>query len=202
MAVALAAIAASGCMSSPSPSASPPGFASAAVRPSASAAPASASRGPASGQPATVEVDPALLELLPGEVAGVALEFDAQASADAARASGVAASARSLAYAVAADAASGDIAIVTVAQPRESGFDEEAFRDWRDTYDGEACSSRGGVRGNATAVLEGRTVHIGTCEADGHTYHAWVEGSQTVISAFAIGPARIGERLMAEIREP
>jgi hypothetical protein len=155
-----------------------------------------------SRQPASVEVDASLLELLPGEIAGVALEFDADASADAARASGVAASARSLVYAVAADASSGDIAIVTVAQPRDSGFDEDAFRDWRDTYDAEACSSRGGVRGNATAELEGRTVHIGTCEADGHTYHAWLEDRRTVISAFAIGPARIGERLMAEIREP
>jgi len=54
----------------------------------------------------------------------------------------------------------------------------------------------------AGAGIAGRTVHIGSCGGGGRTYHAWLEGERSVVSAYSIGDRRLGEQAMGALRGP
>ena len=128
------------------------------------------------------------------------MEYSPEASEDAA-ASGGLAGAESLAYAVAADEDRGDLAVATVLKPLAPGLDDSAFREIRDTYSAAACESDGGLRGNGEGEIGGRLVHIGTCVAGSHTYATTLAGSGVIVLAFSRGEGRLGEELMARLRD-
>ncbi len=93
------------------------------------------------------------------------------------------------------------MAVVSVVQLRPGVFDDAFFRDWRDSYDAAACDAAGGVAGNAQAEIDGRDIYIGTCAAGAHTYHAYLEDASVVVSVTSVGDLRLGEQIMAGLRE-
>ncbi len=112
------------------------------------------------------------------------------------------ASAIAVAFAIAPGAsADDDVAVVSVVQLRPAVFDDAFFRDWRDSYDAAACEAAGGVSGNAQAEIDGRTIHIGTCAAGAHTYHAYLADASVVVSVTSVGEMRLGEQIVAGLRE-
>lgn len=152
-------------------------------------------------------VDQTLLDLLPVEVGGIALASDPDTAGNIATDPDLATNAAAIAVAFAiAPAASGtsggdDVAVVSLVQLRPGVFDETFFRDWRDSYDAAACDAAGGVAGNAQAEIDGRDIYIGTCAAGAHTYHAYLEDASVVVSVTSVGDLRLGEQIMAGLRE-
>jgi hypothetical protein len=49
--------------------------------------------------------------------------------------------------------------------------------------------------------MNGRTVFIGGCAGGAFTYHVRLDGG-IVVSLTAVGPARLGERLAADVGVP
>jgi hypothetical protein len=162
--------------------------------------PSSATASAPSAQ-AAIRVDQALVGRLPDDVEGIPLEFDAEASSDAAATdTDLAAYADAIAFAVAADEESADIVVATILDLTGPTLGAGEFRDLRETYDSGICGADG-LAGNAEAELGGRIVHIGTCANGGHTYHALLERSGVVVSAFSQGERRFGEALMRGLRD-
>jgi hypothetical protein len=156
---------------------------------------------PASGAPPSplIAVDPSLLDLLPDTVDGHPLEGAPEAAAESAGDAMLAANAESLAVAIAADPPTGRFAVASVVQLRPGVYNEEFFRDWRDSFDEGVCAQAGGVSGNAQTEIDGRTVYIGTCAGGVHTYHVYLEEPDAIVSVNAVGEARLGEDLMENL---
>jgi hypothetical protein len=145
-----------------------------------------------------VVADESLLDILPPALDGLPVTAEDQAFADAANDP---AFRRNVARAVFPIVVSDeDLASGVVAQLIPDRYTDEFFRDWRDSYDEGACGQAGGVAGNAETDLGGRTVYIGTCAGGLRTYHAWLEERNVIVSLFAIGEGRFGERLMSDLR--
>jgi hypothetical protein len=181
------------CAPAPSPSqpaASSPSAAVVATPPAASV----------TAPPSTlIAVDPSLLDLLPDAVAGHPLEGSPEAAAESAGDATLAANAESLAVAIAADQPTGSFVVASVVQLRPGVYDEEFFRDWRDSFDEGVCAQAGGVSGNAQSEIDGRTVYIGTCAGGVHTYHVYLEAPDAIVSVNSVGEARLGEALMENL---
>ncbi len=151
-----------------------------------------------------VVVDPSLLDHLPAEVGGIPLVDDPDTAGNIASDPDVAANAAAIAVAFAIGPGASDeddVAVVSVVRLRSGVFDDAFFRDWRDSYDAAACEAAGGVAGNAQAEVDGRTIHIGTCAAGAHTYHAYLADAGVLVSVTAVGDLRLGEQIMADLRE-
>lgn len=149
-------------------------------------------------------VDQTLLDHLPVEVGGIALVSDPDTAGNIATDPDLAtnAAAIAVAFAIGPGASDGDdVAVVSVVRLRPGVFDDTFFRDWRDSYDAAACDAAGGVAGNAQADIDGRTIHIGTCDAGARTYHAFLEDAGVVVSVTSVGDLRLGEQIMAGLRE-
>lgn len=161
----------------------------------------SATSTPGPSSPTSVVVDPSLLDHLPAQVDGLDVmrspESDAVAAADPV----VSRFGEGVVTALSVDAASGDFAYATVVRLRPGAFSEELYRSWRDSFDEGACSQAGGVVRTAEAVISGREVHIDTCEGGVRTYHVWLAESRILISVSAAGERRLGEALVAGVRD-
>jgi len=188
----------------PSPSARPPRSALPAaslrpsVRPLATILPTTPA---AAASDAAIAVDESLLDVLPETVGGLDLTFSADAAASVAGDADLARQADAVAYAVASDASSSDLLVASVSHLRDATFSEPFFRDWRDSFDAAVCDRAGGVVGHAEATIENRTVFIGSCAGGGNTYHVWLPGRESVVSAFSVGDRRLGEKLAAGLRD-
>jgi hypothetical protein len=179
---------------------------SVAVVPSPSVAPSSASPDGLGLSPSSstlVAIDPSLLSILPPSVDGVPLlpapEAAAQIAADPALPSEIDAVATALAVA-SGTSVSNDLAIVNVVRLNEGIFDDEFFRDWRDSYNEAACRPAGGVVGSAEAQIGGRQVFITTCTNGGATYHTHYR-DQILVAITSLGPARFGEKIMSNLAD-
>jgi hypothetical protein len=194
----LAAAALAACASTPPPSASP--SAASPVGPSTSPAASSSSAAassPASGGPV---VDPSLLDILPGDVDGVPIAYSPEASEGTAAGGGVPEAVEALAYGLAVSGE--DLVVASVVRLVDGAFGEAFYRDWRTTYAEGVCEPAGGVApGTAEAELGGRNVFIGSCVNGGHTYVTWLEDRAVIVSAYAVGDRRFGERLMESLEE-
>lgn len=170
----------------PTPAATPTG-----AGPSPSPAPSR------SGAP--VAIDPSLLEHLPTQVDGVEVrrrpESDAAAAADPV----VVAFGDAVVTALAVDPGTDDFAYAAVVRLREGAFSEDLFRSWRESFDEGACSQAGGVARTAVTEIDGRDVHIGSCEGGLRTYHAWLPNSRVLVSVSAFGDRRLGEKIVQEL---
>lgn len=147
-------------------------------------------------------LDPTLLALLPATVGGIAVKEDPDAAAQALTNQGLPALATALDAAVAVDTANGNLVSALVVRIRPIVFGDEAFRQWRDSWDQGACADGGGVVGNAEATLGGRQTFITSCAGGTHTYHVFLKAQGVVISATAFGPGRFGELLLTNLRVP
>ena len=173
-----------------------------AVSPSAVVAPSSLPPPAASATiaPSTaVTVDLSLLDLLPDEIAGHPIEASPEAAAESTGDPVLATSAEAMAVGIAADPATGSFAVASVVQLKPGVYDEEFFRDWRDSFDEGVCGQAGGVSGNAEAEIGGRTVYIGTCAGGVHTYHVYLEARDAIVSVNSVGETRLGEHLMEDL---
>jgi hypothetical protein len=146
-------------------------------------------------------VDSSLLEILPAAVDGLAVVASPDSDAEAAADPAVRAYGEAVATAIAVDPDTGDFVYTTIVRLRPDVFDEELFRDWRDSFDDGACSRAGGVTGRAEATLAGRTVHIGSCAEGVRTYHVWIAALRALVSASSLGDRRLGEQLVEGLRE-
>lgn len=147
-------------------------------------------------------IDAALLDYLPETVGGApvteALDEAALALADPA----LPRIATALDVGLALDETSRNLVTAHVVRLREGAFDDDTYRQWRDSYDDGACAAAGGIVGRAEATIDERTVHVTSCVAGLRTYHAWIEDEHLLISASSVGDGRFGELLMSELRVP
>jgi hypothetical protein len=165
----------------------------------ASASPGASDTSP--GSSTLITIDPSLLSILPQSVDGVQLlpapEAAAQIAADPSIPSEIDAVAVALAVA-SSSSTTDDLAIVNVVRLNEGIFDDDFFRDWRDSYNEAACEPAGGVVGNAEAQLGGRQVFITTCANGGAAYHTHYS-DQILVAITSVGPSRLGEKIMTNL---
>jgi hypothetical protein len=145
-------------------------------------------------------IDATLLEYLPETVGGApmteALDEAALALADPA----VPRIASALDVGLAIDQTTRNLVTAHVVRLREGAFDDDTYRQWRDSYDDGACTAAGGIVGRAEATIDERTVFVTSCVAGLRTYHVWIEDDHLLISASSVGDGRFGELLMDELR--
>ena len=125
---------------------------------------------------------------------------DAETAAEIGTDPGLAASVDGIAVATAfgptsSDAAT-DYAVATVVHLRPGVFDDDWFRDWRDSFDAGVCAQAGAVSGHAEATIDGHQAFIGTCAGGVHTWHVHLAGPDVVVSIQGVGPGRFGERIV------
>jgi hypothetical protein len=165
----------------------------------ASASPVGSDTSP--GSSTLIAIDPSLLSILPQSVDGVQLlpapEAAAQIAADPSLPSEIDAVAVALAVA-SSSSTTDDLAIVNVVRLNEGIFDDDFFRDWRDSYNEAACEPAGGVVGNAEAQLGGRQVFITTCTNGGAAYHTHYS-DQILVAITSVGPSRLGEKIISNL---
>jgi hypothetical protein len=161
-------------------------------------APSAAITDPPAG---TVDVDPSLLSILPAEVDGAVMRPAPEVATEIALDPSLAIAVEAIAVglAVAPGTSTGDdLVIANVIRLRPDVFDDEFFREWRDSYDGAACEIAGGVIGNAEAEFDGRKVFIGSCENGAFTYHVRY-GEDVIVSLTSVGESRLGELVVGEL---
>jgi len=175
----------------PAPSAPVP---TAAVSPSAAV---SSPMPPTAGAGATV-VDPSLLDQLPATVEEVAMTPDAETAAEIARTIDLEAGVEAIAVAIYPSL--DDYAVVTVARLRQGVFDEDWFRDWRETFDQGVCQQAGGVDpGHSEIELAGRQVFRSTCVGGVVMHHLWLPEMQSIISIQGAGALDVGRRVLESL---
>jgi hypothetical protein len=153
----------------------------------------------APGATALVRIDTSLLGVLPSEVDGLTVLESSEAEADEQSNGSLASLSDGVVGALAIDPATSDFVLVHVARLRQGAFTDAIFRTWRDTFDAGTCGDLG-VIGNAQSNLGGRTVFVGTCGNGWHTYHAWIQDKNLLISASAGGKRNLGQLLFESLR--
>jgi hypothetical protein len=203
LAVCLASLAA---CSTTTPTATSAPLSTGAARPTATILPPTSFGPPPSPTPpddaTPLAVDNTLLALLPAAVDSIPVTEDADAAAEALGNQTLPQIATAVDAAVAVDSGNGNLVYALVVRLRPNTFGDEAYRQWRDSYDQGACAAADGVVGNAEATLGGRQVFITSCVTGMHTYHVLLKDQGIVISASSIGEGRFGEKLMTNLRVP
>ncbi len=147
-----------------------------------------------------VALDPALLDILPEMVAGFPVGESIDQAASALNDPALPRIATALDAGVAVDTASGNLVYAIVVRLREGAFDDDAYRQWRDSFDEGACAAAGGVVGRAQATIDERNVFVTSCVTGLLIYHLWLAEEDLLISAPSVGDGRFGELLMGELR--
>ena len=153
-----------------------------------------------------MSVDPALLAILPEAIDGIPVTPDLESAAEIATEGSIAPFVSAIALATAfgpvATSGLGDYVVVTVARLRPGTFSDLFFRGWRDTFDAAVCEGAGGVEaGSAETDIAGHRTFVGTCVGGVHTYHLHLPANDVIVSMQGLGPARLGERIVARITE-
>lgn len=149
-----------------------------------------------------VILDPTVLDVLPESIDGFAVTEDANEAANLLGTLDLGDVAEAADAAVAVDPGGGNLVVAWVVRLRDGAFGEEAYRQWRESYDEGACTAAGGIVGNAQAEIGGRNTYITSCVAALRTYHVWLEEQDMLVSASSIGEGRFGEKLMAGLQVP
>ncbi len=151
-------------------------------------------------------VDATLLDVLPADLDGIARRADAESAAEIAATPELVSDLRAIAVAIyvgplASDTA-GDYAVATVVRLQDGVFDDAWFRTWRDSFDAGVCEQAGGVEaGRSEVEIGGRTVHRSTCAGGVVIHHVHLDGEDVVISVQGAGPADLGRRVVAAVKE-
>jgi hypothetical protein len=156
------------------------------------------SESPDESTPLTLQ--PALLGVLPATIDETPVQEDGDVAAEALQDPAMPRIASGLDAAVAVDTATGNLVTAWVVQLKPGAFGDEAYRQWRDSYDEGACNAAGGIVGRAQATLGGRETYVTSCVAALRTYHVWLRDQDLLISASSIGDGRYGEKLMSTLR--
>jgi len=177
-----------------------PASATATAQPPTSFGPPPSPTPPDDASPITV--DPELLAFLPESIDGAPFQEDLDVASEALLDPALPNIASGVDAAVAVDAGNINLVTAWVVRLRPGKFGEEAYRQWRDSYDEGACSAAGGVVGSANVDIADRDAWITTCVAALRTYHVWLEDEGVLVSAFSIGEGKFGEKLMENLRIP
>jgi hypothetical protein len=196
-ALGMAACGSAGPTATPSATASPASAPSPtpAVTPGTAPTPAAPSATPAGG---ALVLDESLLDVIPAEVNGITPIAAPETFDEVRNDPGLAENVEAIAFFVVASP--GDLASGSVSRLRDGVFGDGFWRDWRDTYDAGACAQAGGVTGNAEAEIGGRTTYITSCAGGLYVYHVHLPERGVIVSLFSVGPARLGEAVMAGLR--
>lgn len=165
--------------------------------PLASSSSSSSSVAP-TGPTGAAVVEPSLLDRLPAQVQGVVLTADAETASEIA--STIDAEAGVDAIAAAIYPSLDDYAVVTVARLRPAVFDEEWFRDWRETFDAGVCQQAGGVDpGHSEIEVAGHQVFRSTCVGGVVMHHLWLPETQSIVSIQGAGALDLGRRIIESL---
>jgi hypothetical protein len=150
----------------------------------------------APGQTPLVRIDRSLLAVLPQEVDSLSVLENSEAEADMQANGTLATLSDGVAGALAIDPSTADFVLVDVVRVRQSAMTDAVFTAWRDSFDAGVCGDAG-VVGHAQQVMNGVTVYVGTCGGQNpfHTYHAWIQSKNLLISASAGGKRQLGALL-------
>ena len=154
------------------------------------------------GDSTPIAIDPTLLAFLPAAIDTTPVQEDLDVATDALLDPALPMIATGLDAAVAVDTGTSNLVTAWVVRLRPGAFGDEAYRQWRDSYDDGACNAAGGIRGRAQAELGGRDTYVTSCVAALRTYHVWLKDEGVLISASSIGDGRFGEKLMTTLRVP
>ena len=149
-----------------------------------------------------IALDPTLLAYLPTAIDSIPVKEDLDVATDAILDPALPSIATNLDAAVGVDTGTGNLVTAWVVRLRPGAFGDEAYRQWRDSYDQGACNAAGGIVGRAQATLGGRDTYVTSCVAALRTYHVWLKDQGVLISASSIGDGRFGEKLMSTLRVP
>lgn len=185
---------------STTPSTTPPSPPSAGPTSSPSPPPSLASSSPG------IAVDATLLDLLPADIDGIERRADAESAAEIAATPELVSDVRAIAVAIyvgpLATDTPGDYAVATVARLQDGVFDDAWFRTWRDSFDAGVCEQAGGVEaGRSEVEIEGRTVHRSACVGGVVIHHVHLDDAGIVVSVQGSGPADLGRRVVAAVKE-
>lgn len=158
------------------------------------------SESPDESTPLTLQ--PGLIAVLPASIDAVPVREDGDVASEALQDTELPKIATGLDAAVAVDTGTGNLVTAWVVQLKPGAFGDEAYRQWRDSYDEGACNAAGGIVGRAQATLGGRDTYVTSCVAALRTYHVWLRDQGILISASSIGDGRYGEKLMSTLRVP
>jgi hypothetical protein len=147
-----------------------------------------------------VVIDSRLLDVLPVSVDGLPITENTAGEAASLGDPLLDQVAAAFASGFASDAAATEFVYAVVVRLQPDVMDATVYRDWRDSYDEGACSQADGVARHAETVIDGRTVYIGTCVGGLRTYHVWLEETDVLVSASAVGERRLGELLVENLR--
>ena len=157
--------------------------------------PVPTSSAPSSADAGATVVDPSLLDRLPGSIEGIALTPDAVTAAEIAATIDTEAGVEAIAVAIYPSVE--DYAVVTVARLRADVFNEDWFRDWRETFDEGVCQQAGGVDpGHSELELAGRQVFRSTCVGGVVLHHVWLPETRSIVSIQGAGPRDVGRRVL------
>lgn len=160
--------------------------------------PASTSSAPSSPVAGGTIVDPSLLDRLPASVETVVLTPDAATAAEIAATIDTEAGVEAMAVAIYPSVE--DYAVVTVARLRTDVFNENWFRDWRETFDEGVCQQAGGVDpGHSEIDLAGRQVFRSTCVGGVVIHHVWLSDARSLVSVQGAGPLDLGRMVIESI---
>jgi hypothetical protein len=148
-----------------------------------------------------IPIDPGLLDLAPATLDGLDRQTDPTVDAGIARDPDLASLASSFATGLYIDPATGNFAYVSIVRLGHP-LSDEAYRDYRDSFDEAACRQAGGKTGTASASIGGRQVDIGSCAGGVRTYHAKLADRSIIASISSFGDRRLGEKLVADLRDP
>lgn len=159
---------------------------------------APASEAPGGSTP--LMLDSTLLPVLPASIDETPVREDLDVVAEALRDPNLPRIASGIDAAVAVDTSTGNLVTAWIVKLRPGAFGDEAYRQWRDSYDEGACNAAGGIVGRAQATLGGRETYVTSCVASLRTYHVWLQDRDLLVSASSLGPGRYGEKLLSNLR--
>jgi hypothetical protein len=187
------------CGSAPPPSSAPPSATSAPVStPVATAtAPPAASPSPSPTASPGVPYDAALLAVLPATIAGLDVIPTPEIAEELGADPQLQQISDGFAAGIVSDPATGELAVVMLVRLRDGVFADEFFRDYRDSFDAEACAPAGGLVGNAEAEIGGHQTFIATCVNGARTYHVHADDPDMLVSVTAASETlRLGEQVV------
>ena len=155
----------------------------------------------APGATPLVRIDVSLLGILPQEVDGLSVLENAEAEADAQANGTLATLSDGVVGALAIDPSTADFVLVDVVRVKASAMTDAVYSAWRDSFDAGVCGQYG-VVGHAQQTMNGITVYVGTCGGQNpfHTYHAWIQSKNVLVSASAGGQRQLGALLFQSLK--
>lgn len=154
----------------------------------------------AGGSPGPITIDTTLLAVLPRDISSIPVIESTEGETDALSDPVLPRIATAAVAVVAVDTTTSDLVYAIVVRLRPDVFTDDAYRDWRDSYDEGACGGVSNVVGHAQSTIGGNSVYIATCANGLRTYHAKLETRSILISASSTGDRRFGILLLGNLR--